>query len=677
MTPSKESKNKPKTPFLKHWMIIAILLGGYDVLTANLSYVTALWARYDFSYTEILRSGPEYFNTWLLMTPVFAFAVVLTYALCRLYNSIWRFASFNELLRTLAATFLSWTIQVIGTILILSVGKGAFVHMPWSYYLGGIILQFMFAVGIRFSYRFVLLLRNRRGGSGDGGARVMIVGAGNAGRALYTDIMTAQQVRDKVICFIDDNPNKWNRYVERAPVLGGREKILEAAKEHKIDRIYIAIPSATNREKRDIVNICKESGLPVQILPSSVQIASGEVTVSMLRPVKLTDVLGREVISVNTAEVFNQLTGKCILVTGGGGSIGSELCRQIAEHNPRRLIVFDIYENNAFEIQQELRKKFPNLKLVTLIGSVRDSRRLEEVFKTYKPEIVFHAAAHKHVPLMEDSPAEAVKNNVIGTYKTAYAAIKYGTAKFVLISTDKAVHPTSIMGASKRMCEMVIQSMNALIREGRAQDIPPLFTHEDRESGEKDTLTGLPANAATDFAAVRFGNVLGSNGSVIPIFQKQIAEGGPVTVTHPDIVRYFMTIPEAVSLVLQASVYAHGGEIFVLDMGDPVKIDALARNMIRLSGLQPDVDIKIVYTGLRPGEKLYEEKLMAEEGIEKTENDLIFIGKPVVFDTEKFLSDLKGLMHLAYTDEEETRRRVMEMGGIKREKAAGRDKDEA
>jgi len=370
------------------------------------------------------------------------------------------------------------------------------------------------------------------------------------------------------------------------------------------------------------------------------------------------DLLDREAIQVNMEEVFQDLNGKVILVTGGGGSIGSELCRQIAAHGPRRLIIFDVYENNAYKIQLELRRKYPKLDLVALIGSVRDSRRLSQVFDRYRPEIVYHAAAHKHVPLMEDSPCESIKNNTIGTYKTAYAAVAYGCRRFVLISSDKAVNPTNIMGASKRLCEMVIQSFDRKIKEGRVQDLPPLFTHSRAERG---CLPVPPENARTEFVAVRFGNVLGSSGSVVPLFKKQIRQGGPVTVTHPDVVRYFMTVTEAVSLVLQAGTYAHGGEIFVLDMGSPVKIDALARNLIHLSGYRPDIDIKIEYTGLRPGEKLYEETLMSEEGMQRTQNELIYIGSPVPFDTDKFLKQLERLMISAYDNEEDIKDIVAEI----------------
>lgn len=421
----------------------------------------------------------------------------------------------------------------------------------------------------------------------------------------------------------------------------------------------LTMPSASAKDKRDILNICKETHCELKSLPGIYQLANGEVFLSKMKSVAIEDLLGRDQIKVDMAEIFNQLKGKTILVTGGGGSIGSELCRQIAAHEPKQLIIFDVYENNAYEIEQELRRKYKDrLNLVVLIGSVRDTRRIDMVFEKFRPDIVYHAAAHKHVPLMETSPNEAIKNNVVGTYKTAYAALKYGAQKFVLISTDKAVNPTNIMGASKRLCEMVIQSMDVISRTGKNNLLPLLHAHRDVDDPmdradvgvgndvQEDTVS--KAKNRTQFVAVRFGNVLGSNGSVIPLFKKQIEAGGPVTVTHPDIVRYFMTIPEAVSLVLQAGTYAAGGEIFVLDMGEPVKIDSLARNLIKLSGFEPDVDIKISYSGLRPGEKLYEDKLMAEEGLKKTDNDLIHIGQPIPFDTEKFLRQLETLAAESY-----------------------------
>ena len=489
----------------------------------------------------------------------------------------------------------------------------------------------------------------------------MIVGAGQSGQMILRDMRSAKELNDKPICFIDDNQNKWGRYIEGVPIVGGRDDILSTVEKYHISKIFLAIPRATAEQRKDIVNICNETGCEVKILPAMYQLVLGQITVSAMKDVSVEDLLGREPIRADMTEVFNFIHDKVVLVTGGGGSIGSELCRQVAAHEPKQLIIFDVYENNAYAIQLELRDKYPDLNLVVLIGSVRDSRRMFEVFDEYRPQIVYHAAAHKHVPLMEDSPNEAIKNNAIGTYKTAYAAMVHGCERFVLISTDKAVNPTNIMGASKRLCEMIIQSFDAKIKEGRANEIPQLFTHYGIEDADKDGTGQVFSDIKTEFVAVRFGNVLGSNGSVIPIFKKQIEKGGPVTVTHPDIIRYFMTIPEAVSLVMLAGTYAHGGEIFVLDMGSPVKIDTLARNLIKLCGYKPDEDIKIVYSGLRPGEKLYEEKLMAEEGLKKTDNDLIHIGCPIPFDTDQFLLKLNGLMNAAYSNKKDIRSRVRDL----------------
>ena len=489
----------------------------------------------------------------------------------------------------------------------------------------------------------------------------MLIGAGAAGQMIFRDIKHAKETREKVYCFIDDNQNKWGRYIDGVVVFGGRESILEACEKFGIEKIYVAIPSASAADKRDILQICNETNCELMSLPGMYQLYNGEVTVSKMKEVAIEDLLGRDPIVTDMTEVFQYLKNKTVLVTGGGGSIGSELCRQIAAHQPKHLIIFDVYENNAYDIQLELKKNYPDLKLDVIIGSVRDSRKIFKVFETYRPDIVYHAAAHKHVPLMEDSPCEAIKNNALGTYKTAYAAMVYGCKRFVLISTDKAVNPTNIMGASKRLCEMVIQAFDAKIKAGKAEEIPQLFTHWMDSKIHNEEVTENLKHANTEFVAVRFGNVLGSNGSVIPIFKKQIEAGGPVTVTHPDIIRYFMTIPEAVRLVLLAGTYAEGGEIFVLDMGEPVKIDTLARNLIRKSGYKPGVDIQIVYSGLRLGEKLYEEKLMAEEGLKRTKNDLIHIGCPIPFDTDEFLKELEGLMEAAYKNREDIRERVQKV----------------
>ena len=631
---------------LEHWHLVSLFLVVYDVVAVSLSYLLALWLRFDCQYSLI---PADCFNTFIVFCPIYAVACVVVFWRLRLYNSIWRFASFMEFNRVAAASGITALIQIVGTIIVrLVFQQGELFRMPISYYVMGTLVQFTLMLGIRFSYRFVLLLRGvRRVGAKNVAARVMLIGAGSAGQMILRDVNHTPGSEQMICCIIDDNPNKWERDIDGVPVVGGRDSILENVEKFRIDKIFVAIPSASVEDKREILNICKETNCELKSLPGMFQFVSGEISVSAMKDVAVEDLLGRETIKVDMGEIFAQLSNKTILVTGGGGSIGSELCRQIAGHNPKRLIIFDVYENNAYEIEQELKRKMPDLNLTVLIGSVRDSRRLCQVFERYRPDVVYHAAAHKHVPLMETSPCEAIKNNTIGTYKTAYAAMLYGCKRFVLISTDKAVNPTNIMGASKRLCEMVVQSFDRLIKEGRERELPILYTHAGQE------MDKIAASAKTEFVAVRFGNVLGSNGSVIPLFKKQIAAGGPVTVTHPDIIRYFMTIPEAVSLVLQAGCYAGGGEIFVLDMGDPVKIDTLARNLIRLSGLKPDVDIKVEYTGLRPGEKLFEEKLMAEEGMKTTPNKLIHIGCPLPFDTNEFLEQLKRLMNASYEDNED------------------------
>ena len=636
---------------MEPWHRVAALLLVLDILTVNVSYFLALWLRFDLHYTNI----PERLLTaWEKFTLIYTVVCVLVFMLLKLYHSLWRYASYDELARTVAACAITTVFHIVGITLL-------FQRMPISYHLFGALFQLMCVVGYRFAYRFLLLLKSQSGADGpeDGVKnRVMIIGAGSAGQMILRDIRRTANVHDKVICFIDDDPNKWNRYIDGVRILGGRDDIMHATEKYNINKIYLAIPSASAQTRRDILNICKETGCELKNLPGMYQFVLGDVTVSSLREVAIEDLLGREPIRTDMEEVFRFISGKVVLVTGGGGSIGSELCRQIAAHNPKQLIIFDIYENNAYSIQLELKRKYPDLDLVTLIGSVRDSRRIFGVFEEYRPEIVYHAAAHKHVPLMEDSPCEAIKNNAVGTYKTAFAAMVHGTKRFVLISTDKAVNPTNIMGASKRLCEMIIQSFSAKIKEGKADELPQIFTHEDSKHMKAKAFDW--SKCGTEFVAVRFGNVLGSNGSVIPIFKKQIAEGGPVTVTDPEINRFFMTIPEAVSLVLQAGTYANGGEIFVLDMGEPVKIDTLARNLIKLSGLKPDEDIKIVYTGLRPGEKLYEEKLMAEEGLKKTPNNLIHIGCPIPFDTNEFLAELQELTDTAYRNNEAGIRALVE-----------------
>ncbi|MBR3036542.1 MAG: polysaccharide biosynthesis protein [Lachnospiraceae bacterium] len=666
----KNNQNNKRRALLEHWQIIGIAIALFDALAVFASYFGVLWLRFDAQYSRI---DVPYLQAFYQFIPFYIVGVVIIFYFFHLYNAVWKYASYTEAVWCILANLITSTLHAVFITLF-------FHRMPLSYYLGGAMLQMVLVTGIRFIYRIYVMMRDHfvaappvssKDTSAKGNeirGNVMIVGAGGAGRSLNRELDLSKHSAATVKCFIDDDPNQWGRYIDGIKIVGGREDILNAVQEYKIDHIYVAIPSATNEQRRDILNICNETGVDVKVLPSIIQLANGEATLAQLKDVAVEDLLGRDVIKVNNQEIFDRIAGKVILVTGGGGSIGSELCRQIAAHSPSVLIIFDVYENNAYDIQLELKRKYPNLNLVTLIGSVRDSRRLESVFSKYRPQIVFHAAAHKHVPLMEDSPCEAVKNNVIGTYKTAFMALRYGVDRFVLISTDKAVNPTNVMGASKRICEMVIQTINEYMKEGRSSEIPKLFTHDRTDTEENVFVPAEGVTPHTEFVAVRFGNVLGSNGSVIPLFKRQIEEGGPVTVTHPDIIRYFMTIPEAVSLVLQASVYAHGGEIFVLDMGEPVKIDTLARNLIRLSGHKPDEDIQIVYTGLRPGEKLYEEKLMNEEGLTKTANELIFIGKPVEFDHQHFLHEVQELMDQAYANDENIRANVMAIvreGGAK------------
>jgi len=636
-------------PGVKHWQFVAFLLMAYDIFAIHAAYFIALWGRFDFLYSQIPHT---FFSSYSRFITVYALFAVAVFWFFRLYNSVWRYASYDELIRTVEASVLTSIVHAVAISTI-------FGRMPLTYCVWGAMLQLFFVAGVRFSYRFFLLAERRKRREGKTGDRVMLVGAGSAGQTLLREL--TRETNDEVVCFIDDNPNKWDRYIDGTPVVGGREDILSSVKKYNVNKIFIAIPRLTAEDKREILTICNETDCKIKQLPGLFQVALGQVSVGVMKDVSVEDLLGREPIKADMTEVFNFVNGKTILVTGGGGSIGSELCRQIAQHDPKALIILDIYENNAYDIELELREKYPHLNLSVIIGSVRDSRRLFEVFRKYRPEVVYHAAAHKHVPLMEVSPCEAIKNNAIGTYKTAYAAMIHGCKRFVLISTDKAVNPTNVMGASKRLCEMIVQSFDARIKAGKAAEIPQLFTH----FAAKDSAENFPPDAlrttTTEFVAVRFGNVLGSNGSVIPVFKRQIQKGGPVTVTHPDIIRYFMTIPEAVSLVMLAGTFAKGGEIFVLDMGSPMKVDTLARSLIKQSGFKPDVDIKIEYTGLRPGEKLYEEKLMAEEGLMKTENELIHIGRPIPIDVDLFLAKLGKLMNAAYANSDEIRGIIAEM----------------
>ena len=647
----KELGNKNRYFGLDHWKLISLLLAVYDAVAVNAAFYIALWLRFDCKFWDI----PHYYVDILAdFAPIYAIACILIFRCCRLYNVIWRFAGMHELFLTVIASFICLAVQIVGTEMLMHFrwAELEISRMPITYYCIGFILQFLAIVGIRFSYRIFLTIINR--GNGENVDRVMLIGAGAAGQMILKDYNSTHRDTDKICCIIDDNANKWSRFIDGVPVVGGRNDIFVNVEKYRINKIILAIPSATVAEKREILSICSETNCELKQVSLKYQHMGQTVDASAVKDVSIEDLLGRDTIKIDMDEVFRFIAGKVVLVTGGGGSIGSEICRQVAAHGAKTLIIFDIYENNAYDIQLELREKHPELDLVTLIGSVRDTRRLDNVFSTYHPELVFHAAAHKHVPLMEDSPCESIKNNALGTYKTAYAAMAHGCKRFVLISTDKAVNPTNIMGASKRLCEMIIQSFDRQIKSGKASAIPALSVH-----GGKIKLVDDSAN--TEFVAVRFGNVLGSNGSVVPLFKKQIAKGGPVTVTHPDIIRFFMTVKEAVSLVLQAGTYAHGGEIFVLDMGMPVKIDSLARNLIKLSGLRPDVDIKIEYTGLRPGEKLYEEKLMAEEGLQKTANDLIFVGHPLDFDADEFLGSVGTLADAAYSNSREIKSLVMDV----------------
>lgn len=617
---------------IEQWHMVAVFFVIYDVAVVVGAYFLALWLRFDCRYSAIPY---EYLSAWMMFSPIYAVVSVLVFYKFHLYQSIWRFASFIELEKITVSTVILGLFHGIGITCL-------FTQMPITYYIVGVAIQFLLIAFVRFVYRFVLLEKSKLENEREKAmaSRVMMIGAGTAGQMILRDLHGAKDIKNLVCCIIDDDRNKWGRFIDGVPIVGGRDTILLNVEKYRIEKIFLTLPSATAQQRRDILDICKETNCELKIVPSRYALAASNVTATSMQDVALEDLLGRDPIEVNMEEISSFITDKVIMVTGGGGSIGSELCRQIAKHHPKQLIIFDIYENNAHAIGLELSDEFPELKLDVLIGSVRDSERLNQVFARYKPDIVYHAAAHKHVPLMEDSPCESIKNNALGTYKTAYAAMVHGCKRFVLISSDKAVNPTNIMGASKRLCEMIIQTFDRKIRDGRATDLLPICPREANACGD---MLNPDQRPTTEFVAVRFGNVLGSNGSVVPRFKQQIVKGGPVTVTHPDIIRYFMTIPEAASLVLQAGVYAAGGEIFVLDMGEPVHIDTLARNLIRLSGLQPDIDIKICYTGLRAGEKLYEEKLMSEEGLRTTPNHLIHIGSPIPFDTDDFLDKLQRL----------------------------------
>ena len=597
-----------------------ILLVLMDMLIITAAGPLAIYVRYNLFFEP---QAIEFIENIFQYLPVNLIFTVIVFAAFRLYQGIWKYASASDLVNIILACLVSAVTQTIGMMLM---GLRFPRSYPFMYF---VVLTAGISV-FRFTYRIIAYFRQKQQGLiKEGKTNTMIVGAGEAGNTLLKELQNSKFVEQNVCCLVDDDPGKIGKYLRGVLVAGNRKDICRLAEEYHIDEIMIAIPSASHAEIQELLDICSQTSCKLKVLPGIYQLVNGEVSVSKLRNVEIEDLLGREPIDTQVESIMGYVSGKVVLVTGGGGSIGSELCRQIARHEPKQLVIFDIYENNAYDIQQELKRDYPELNLVVLIGSVRNTHRINGVFEKYHPQIVYHAAAHKHVPLMEDSPNEAIKNNVMGTYKTAQAADKYGVSRFVLISTDKAVNPTNIMGASKRLCEMVIQMMNN--------------------------------RSKTEFVAVRFGNVLGSNGSVIPLFKKQIEEGGPVTVTHPDIIRYFMTIPEAVSLVLQAGAKAKGGEIFVLDMGKPVKILDLALNLIRLSGLKPYEDIDIVFTGLRPGEKLYEELLMDEEGLQSTDNKLIHIGKPIDFDEELFIHQLEELDELSRMDSPKIKEKVMEV----------------
>lgn len=612
----KERYSFLKVPFNR---ILALVI--MDIMATIMSSFGALYIRYEFSFREI---EPRFMQSFEYMLPYNILFTLCFFVLWKLYKSVWRYASATEFINIVFATTCVTAAQLVFRIV-------CYKSMPRSYELLFWFLLTGMTCGIRFSYRLLRAINAKRTGRGNATSRlnVMVIGAGAAGDAILKEIENSRYLNMRACCIIDDNEGCHGKLLRGVPIIGGRDRIEEAVWQYGIDEIIFAIPSASQKTRKEILEVCKDTGCKMRMLPGMYQVIKGDVSVSKLRDVAIEDLLGRDPVQIDTQQVLEYVRDKVVMVTGGGGSIGSELCRQIAGHEPRQLIIVDIYENNAYEIQQELLRKFPELNLKVLIASVRNTNRINRIFDEYRPDIVYHAAAHKHVPLMEESPNEAIKNNVFGTLKTAQAADKYGVKKFVLISTDKAVNPTNIMGASKRICEMIIQMMNQ--------------------------------RSDTCFVAVRFGNVLGSNGSVIPLFKKQIEEGGPVTVTHPDIIRYFMTIPEAVSLVLQAGFYAKGGEIFVLDMGEPVRILDLAENLIKLSGYKVGEDIEIRFTGLRPGEKMYEELLMDEEGMRATANRRIRIGKPIDFDVNQFEKQLDQLKKDAVSENGDIRKSVKDI----------------
>ena len=601
-------------------LVRRIFLVITDIILINGSVFLSLIMRFEINIASVPE---EYIQKYIVNVIPFTIVTLIIFWCFRMYHSLWQYASIAELYKIVEAC-------VVAELAHLCVTSFMGWMLPRSCYFTSVVFLIVAMSASRFMYRLLRQLINEYRHTSEQ-LKIMIIGAGEATSVLMREISNSRYLdNSKVVCIIDDDLGKVGKYIRGVKIVGTRDHIKEYARYYDIDEIIFAIPSASTKDKREILNICKETSCNLKILPGVYQMVDGEINIKDLRNVDVLDLLGRDPVKVDIESIMGYVKDKTVLVTGGGGSIGSELCRQLVSHKPKCLVIFDIYENNAYDIQQELKIKYPDANVVTLIGSIRNTSRLESVFEQYKPDIVYHAAAHKHVPLMEVSPNEAIKNNVVGTWNVAKMADKYGVKKFVMISTDKAVNPTNVMGATKRICEMIIQSFN-----------------------EK---------SKTDFVAVRFGNVLGSNGSVIPLFKRQIEAGGPVTVTHPDIIRYFMTIPEAVSLVLQAGAYAKGGEIFILDMGEPVKIDDLAKNLIRLSGYTLGVDMEIKYTGLRPGEKLYEELLMNEEGMQDTDNKLIHIGRPIEFDKEHFYEKLEELKEMAYAeDSADIRKKIMEV----------------
>lgn len=607
-----------KRPFNAQKALRVACLVLADLILINLSAFLALYIRFEFDFRQLYAT--TFLRDMLIYAGINSACTILIFHILKLYNSLWEFASVSELVRITLGCFFSAVFYMVGMFML-------HLTVPRSFPAIYMLILCLLCGALRLSYRCVR--RTRAGLRSEGEKRTMLIGGGQAGAIALREFQTSLRSENKVVCIIDDSPNKVGSYLRGVKIVGGRSSIPAMAEKYDVDEIVLAIPSASRQEKLQILSYCHNTSCTLRTLPGIFQLANGEVRIEQIREVDIEDLLGRETVKIDLDEVAAYITGKTVLVTGGGGSIGSELCRQAAAQRPKRLIIFDIYENNAYDIQMELRRTHPELDLVVLIGSVRDRERVMQVFDRYRPDLVCHAAAHKHVPLMETSPFEAIKNNVFGTYNVAQAADRFGTQRFILISTDKAVNPTNVMGASKRLCEMIVQMMN------------------DR--------------SATEYVAVRFGNVLGSAGSVIPLFRKQIRSGGPVTVTDKRVIRYFMTIPEAVQLIFQAGAYARGGEIFVLDMGEPVRIDDLARNMIRLSGFEPDVDIPVVYTGLRPGEKLYEELLLSGEGMQKTKNDLIYIGHEIAFDPAAFEENLMLLRAIPESDEPALRAKLREL----------------